>query len=50
MKRSKTLAGHELGDNFFKEGVWGDILSGKDNLTMEDMVDVLIKRLDILKK
>ena len=31
----KTFAGHEFGKNFFKEGVWGNILSGKGNVIME---------------
>ena len=35
-KRRKILAGHELGKKLFKEEVWGDILSGKDNFLMED--------------
>ena len=35
-KRSKTLAGHELVKNLFKEEVWGEIMSGKDNFLMED--------------
>ena len=30
-KRGKTLAGHELGKSFFKDYVWGNILSGKDD-------------------
>ena len=35
-KKGKTLAGHELGKNLFKEEVWGDILPGKDNFLIED--------------
>ena len=35
-KKAKTLAGHELGKNLFKEEVWGDILPGKDNFLIED--------------
>ena len=35
-KRRKTLAGHELGKNLFKEEVRGDILHGPDNVLMED--------------
>ena len=31
-KKGKTLAGHELGKNLFKEEVWGDILYGKDSV------------------
>ena len=31
-KMRKTLAGHELGKNLFKEDVWGNIMSGKDNI------------------
>ena len=35
-KGRKTLAGNELGKNFLKEEVWGDILSGQDSVIMED--------------
>ena len=35
-KMMKTLEGHELGNNLFKEVVWGYILSGKYNALMED--------------
>ena len=36
-KRRKTLAGHELGNNLFKKGFVGDILSGQDNVLMKDI-------------
>ena len=39
-KLRKTLAGHELGKNLLKEEVWGDILSGKDNVIIEDVLPV----------
>ena len=29
---SKPFVGHELGKKVFKEEVWGDIMSGKDNI------------------
>ena len=35
-KRSKTLAGHEFVNNLFKEEVRVNILSGEDNVLMED--------------
>ena len=35
-KRGKTLAGHDLCKNLFKEEVWGNILYGKDNVLIED--------------
>ena len=35
-KRRKTLSGHELGNNLFKYEVLGDILSGQDNVLMDD--------------
>ena len=44
-KRRKTLSGHELGKNLFKEEVGGNIISGKDNVIMEDgfLVDKRVK-------
>ena len=35
-KRRKTLAGHKLGHNLLKEEIWVGILSGQDNIFMED--------------
>ena len=34
-KRSKTLAGHELGENLFKYEVRGYIMSIQDNVLMK---------------
>ena len=48
-KRGETLAGHELGKNFFKEDVWGNIMPRKDDVLMDDSCYVDKKRQGLLK-
>ena len=35
-KRGKTLEGHEFGNNLLKEEVWENMMSGKDDVLMDD--------------
>ena len=35
-ERRRTLAGNYLGKHFFEENIWGDILSGQDNVLVKD--------------
>ena len=39
-KSRKTLAGHSLGKNLFKDGDLGDILSGYNNFIIEDRCSI----------